>query len=369
MAPDGGNVATPVNVSAVRPEWMLEVPSDLGPEAWSVMAKPEGEWTLVVAAHGKTVSRRKNGRTLHEFASVLPHGSPQTGTGSSDFSMLQCVFHEADQTYYVVDVVFWKGLDVGASDFSFRQFWLHSKLAEIPEICTSGVGNKYRFQPIPVFDCSMDGLGQAYSAQMQFVKDGLLFFFKTGHYEEGLSPCLLAWKDAKTSRFPIDSPDGIHPYPVQTCVLRISLVSGTLMLRALGDDLVGILNVEDAKAHALENGSVARFAVPSGGLEVVQDEEGAAQTGTAAVPPQASARTGAGLDTLAVPAAPTIPEAAASVAHVWICGLRFHSACRPNARPDSSCRVAFQYAMRHDPLTIEKLTAGLACAGNDMELR
>lgn len=34
-----------------------------------------------------------------------------------------------------------------------------------------------------------------------FCRDGLLFYMKAGHYEMGLSPLALVWKDANTSRF------------------------------------------------------------------------------------------------------------------------------------------------------------------------
>lgn len=329
-----------------RPEWMLEVPSDLSPDAWSVMPKPEGESVLVIAAHGQTVSRRKNGRILHEFLSALPHGSPQTGTGASEFSMLHCVYHEADKTYYVLDIVWWKGLDVGASDFTFRQFWLHSKLAEVPSICKSSDFNHYRFQPVPVFDCSRQGLGDAYAGNVPFIKDGLLFYYKEGHYEEGLSPCVLGWKDAKTSRYPIDSPDGVNPYPVQTCVFRVKFVNDVPMLQALAGDMVGKLDPSEAATHSLRDGTLARFAVPPGGLESEQEQFTEPNDEEDVISQTESMQTDA-------------TEERETIAHVWINGLQYHSSCKPYARPDSSCRVAFQYAMRHNPLTIDRLTEHL----------
>ena len=73
------------------------------------LPRPEGQRCLVVAARGQTLARRRNGSLLERFASPLPAGGPgQAGGGDDSFCILDCVFHEADDTYYVMG-----GLRVG----------------------------------------------------------------------------------------------------------------------------------------------------------------------------------------------------------------------------------------------------------------
>ena len=70
------------------------------------LPRPEGQRCLVVAARGGTVARTRSGALLERFRSLLPAGGPgggQGGAGGEDcFCILDCVFHPADQTYYVL---------------------------------------------------------------------------------------------------------------------------------------------------------------------------------------------------------------------------------------------------------------------------
>lgn len=117
------------------PEWMVDVPNDLDgsrammkssseEQGWFVMARPEGAYNfgwifikrfmtkrnlgqrcLVIAAKGYTESRKKNGKVLHRrFASVLPNGSRATRGRVSEYCVLECVFQEQNQTYFVIDL-------------------------------------------------------------------------------------------------------------------------------------------------------------------------------------------------------------------------------------------------------------------------
>jgi snurportin-1 len=95
------------------PEWMVEVPLGLNGngsasgQGWYVLARPEGKRCLVVSAKGNTVARLQDGEILHKFRSQLPNGSASSGY-SNDYSILDCVFHEEDQTFYVLDMMCWK---------------------------------------------------------------------------------------------------------------------------------------------------------------------------------------------------------------------------------------------------------------------
>lgn len=60
------------------------------------MARPAGQRCLVIAANGITVSRQRNGRTLHYFPSALPNGArtKEVAAGSHVYCILDCIFHE-----------------------------------------------------------------------------------------------------------------------------------------------------------------------------------------------------------------------------------------------------------------------------------
>ena len=87
-------------------QWLLDPPQDLNGrgsktgEGWYVFPRPEGKRCLVIAAKGKTVTRKRNGAVLGRFESNLPNGSRATVTGDSsrNYTILDCVFHEPDQT-------------------------------------------------------------------------------------------------------------------------------------------------------------------------------------------------------------------------------------------------------------------------------
>lgn len=95
------------------PEWMTEVPSDLNGSAagqgqgWLVRCRPEGKRCLLISSKGRTISRLQHGEILHKFPSALPNGSSDSGF-AQEYSILDAIFHEEDQTYYVLDVMCWK---------------------------------------------------------------------------------------------------------------------------------------------------------------------------------------------------------------------------------------------------------------------
>jgi snurportin-1 len=65
---------------------------------------------------------------------------------------------------------------------------------------TTGSINEYRIKPLPYYECDATGVQSAYSDKMPFIRDGLLFYCKAGHYYLGTTPLILAWKDEHTSR-------------------------------------------------------------------------------------------------------------------------------------------------------------------------
>ena len=255
------------------PEWMVEVPHDLNGKndtdeqgrGWFVLPRPEGKRCLMVASGGVTVTRLANGDVLHRFASCLPNGSARSRGPRGGWTLLDCIYHEPDKTYYVLDLLCWRSMEFYDCTCEFRFFFLRSKFAEeMAEGKSDTVvkgSHEYRFRPLLYYDCDGEGLRRAYAEFVPFVRDGLLFFSKQGYYEMGLSPLMLVWKDSASSRYFLARP--------LSCVLA---VSGDGRLCTLEGLVVGQVSAEEMSSWGL-------------GLELKEreerEEEGAAVTTTA----------------------------------------------------------------------------------------
>lgn len=190
------------------PEWMVEVPSDLngvGSQShagWFVLPRPEGQRCLVIASGAATTARTKDGSILEVFPSALPNGSPTTGAGRDNFSILDCIFHRESGTFFVFDMMCWRGRALFDSPAEVRLFWVHSRLAEVPGVTVPSPesGNTYAFIPALTYECDLEGLEAAYrGAEATFRRDGLVFVNKAGHYHLGVTPLMLQWRDEVTS--------------------------------------------------------------------------------------------------------------------------------------------------------------------------
>ncbi|ORY07878.1 hypothetical protein K493DRAFT_332613 [Basidiobolus meristosporus CBS 931.73] len=174
-------------------EWMIQVPPNLF-GGWYMVLCPKGKRCMIVAANGKTICRAKSGRIFKQFQSTLPAGSgTYRGNRSSDYCILDCIFDENSSTFYVLDLMCWKGMPFYDCATEFRFFWLQSKLAELDPPRTSAQ-TAFQFRSLQVFDCAPESLtslaGNPY--QLGYQPDGLLFFNKEAHYEIGDTP-LCGW--------------------------------------------------------------------------------------------------------------------------------------------------------------------------------
>lgn len=79
---------------------------------------------------GVTVARIPSGAVLKRFPSALPCGSHKTNRASDAFCLLDCIFQEQNNTFYVLDVMCWKGYLLYNCTTEFRWYWLRDKLAE-----------------------------------------------------------------------------------------------------------------------------------------------------------------------------------------------------------------------------------------------
>lgn len=62
----------------------------------------------MVRCSGLTIARTQSGSIFKRFPSALPSGSRKTAKSTEAYCILDCVYHEHDETFYVLDVMCWK---------------------------------------------------------------------------------------------------------------------------------------------------------------------------------------------------------------------------------------------------------------------
>ncbi|XP_018482301.2 LOW QUALITY PROTEIN: uncharacterized protein LOC108853383 [Raphanus sativus] len=297
------------------PEWMIDVPENLSRD-WYVLARPAGKRCFVVSADGTTVSRLRNGSVLHLFPSALPGGARKKGVSgpAQSYSILDCIFHEADQTYYVIDMVCWRGYSLYECTAEFRFFWLQSKLDETGACDPPSFYHKFRFSVVPFYNCDQSGLHSAYTGSSPYVKDGLFFYNKHAHYHTGNTPLVLIWKDERCSQYVIDT-DNNGQVPNQQHIVLELQDDGKIVTSDDPPVIVNCLNADFIKQSGLSPGSLVRFAIGDGGLNCVDGKFEKAD-------------------------------------------LQYISVSnRARAFADSYSKIMFQYMARHSPVKIEDLAS------------
>ncbi|KAI4336315.1 hypothetical protein L6164_014854 [Bauhinia variegata] len=300
------------------PEWMIDIPDRLS-EDWYVFARPSGKRCFVVSCNGTTIGRLRNGSILHRFPSALPNGAKKRDFSGSaqSYSILDCIFHEPDQTYYVIDMVCWRGYSLYDCTAEFRFFWLNSKLVETGACDAPSYYHKYRFSLVPVYNCDQSGLLAAYTAQVPYVKDGLLFYNKHAHYQTGNTPLALVWKDENCSQYVIDT-DSRGQVPSQQQVVLELQEDGKLTTSDDPPVVFGCLDGSFTQQSGLQSGCLLRFAVGEGGLVFVDGK--------------------------------------LEKADLHYLG----NVNRARAFADSFSKVMFQYGVRHSPLGIDDLLGSVS---------
>jgi len=143
------------------PMWLTDVPDDLATN-WVVRPRPEGQRCLLFTSQGETISRDRHGKHLHTFQSPLPDGSYATRGRGNKTCFLDCVFNQAKQTYYVLDIMSWNGLLLFDSTIEARLFWVNSKLTEIGADKTLPNQRSFRLLPMPFCEANEEGIRQCY---------------------------------------------------------------------------------------------------------------------------------------------------------------------------------------------------------------
>lgn len=176
-----------------QPEWMTEVPSDFltfntstqsWTNEWDIIVRPEGRRCIVTSSHKKTTSRQENGQIIHIFKSGLPGGGLSHHSGYGASCIIDCIFAESDNTYYILDILSWNDVSYTETSAEFRLFWLRSKMDEISLLQyiphSTNKNKQFRFALPLMYPCTYDGLYHAYYDVATYIKDGLLFIYKQG---------------------------------------------------------------------------------------------------------------------------------------------------------------------------------------------
>ncbi|XP_065589673.1 snurportin-1 [Cyrtonyx montezumae] len=172
-------------------EWLVDVPVDLEQE-WIVVVCPVGKRALVVASRGSTAAYTKSGFCVNRFPSLLPGGNRHNTTSEKVYCILDCIYNEAEQTYYILDVMCWRGHPVYDCQTDFRFFWLSSKIQEEEGLGEKSRINPYKFVGLQNFPCTSESLCEVLTTNFPFEVDGLLFYHKQTHYTPGSTP-LVGW--------------------------------------------------------------------------------------------------------------------------------------------------------------------------------
>ncbi|NXP10608.1 SPN1 protein, partial [Thinocorus orbignyianus] len=171
-------------------EWLVDVPSDLEQE-WVVVVCPVGKRALVVASRGTTAAYTKSGFCVNRFPSLLPGGN-RHNSSEKVYCILDCIYSEVKQTYYILDVMCWRGHPVYDCQTDFRFFWLFSKIQEEEGLGEKSRINPFQFVGLQNFPCTSDSLCKVLAMDFPFEVDGLLFYHKQTHYTPGSTP-LVGW--------------------------------------------------------------------------------------------------------------------------------------------------------------------------------
>ena len=312
----------------MMPDWMVEVPDALQ-DKWLVSPRPQGKRCLVLASAGKTVARLRTGRLLHAFQSVLPNGGPGRGggrTGGQDATVLDCIYVDELGCFFICDVLCWKGHALVDCAAEFRFFWLQQKWAE-----EGGLPSQHHLQQnphplhlLPWFCCDPAGLESAYrSLAVPFTRDGLQFLHRDSHYEIGLTPLMLLWKDSACSTYLCEVYKDLDP-AIQVVCLQVA-ENGNLLTHDEPQAVVASAGTELAATFARNKRGLALFKIA--GISLSYPEETIGADEDVQGPPQVS-----------------------------VSNIEFFAPAAANrADADSLSKALFQQRLRVQPLSYEEL--------------
>jgi snurportin-1 len=88
-----------------------------------------------------------NGVCFRSFPSNLPGGSRKQRSPLRDNCIIDCIYEPITRTFYILDIMSWKGHDFFDSELECRNWMMHSKCEE-EELTTRNAANPYIFRPM-----------------------------------------------------------------------------------------------------------------------------------------------------------------------------------------------------------------------------
>lgn len=169
-------------------EWLRDRPDDL--DQWVLVPCPRGKRHIVVAAANKTIAYSKTGVVIDIFQSSLQ-------SGSRYLTVLDCIFSEETQAFYVLDVLVYHNQEFLLCDAAFRFYWIRAKFDEIDHSAVHA-HNRYAFHHVDRADFDrpeeVEGLLARHPLWEENAPalDGFLLYHKLSHYHHGKTP-LVGW--------------------------------------------------------------------------------------------------------------------------------------------------------------------------------
>ncbi|XP_025076863.1 uncharacterized protein LOC112553693 isoform X2 [Pomacea canaliculata] len=174
----------PVNVLSTA-----ELPRDLD-RNWLCIPCPEGTRCLLLAADNTTHAYDLDGNLLCTHDTHLPAGSCARVSQVTDHSVctvLDCLYNEEQQIYYVIDVLCWNGESLYRQDTQYRHHYMHEQMAKTTSLFKISQTNPYTFHPLTSCSCMALTLARAI-ANVSYQMTGLLFYHKDACYTPGVTP-------------------------------------------------------------------------------------------------------------------------------------------------------------------------------------
>ncbi|XP_029156403.1 snurportin-1 [Nylanderia fulva] len=172
-------------------EWMFDVPQDFT-ENWIMVPCPKGKRTRIVSGRGTTKAYSRKGVLCDTFNSALPGGNPVADMHQS--AVVDCIWIKDQQTYYILDVLYWGKLPFTNCEAECRLFWINSKICETQQFkeCDPDT-NKYAILPLYNTKCTSDLSTALTNLKFEInCIDGFLFYHCNAHYNFGCTP-LVTW--------------------------------------------------------------------------------------------------------------------------------------------------------------------------------
>lgn len=175
----------------MNPELLQEVPSDFSSN-WIIVPVPSNcKRCLLISSRHSTVVRLQDGTLLKRFQSLLPCGSKLRHENLGHFCVLDSFYHEPSETFFVLDLLVWKGQLYYECETEFRFFWKTAKIQEMPELGTVSEYNQHPILLIPSYEATPQGLKA--SLEGYIPKEALLFYNKQTHYHLGITTPLVCY--------------------------------------------------------------------------------------------------------------------------------------------------------------------------------